>query len=126
MPSYTFGENELFERVDAPPGSWAQRLQNTLLAYFGFTIPWVHGRGIFQYSWGFMPRRTPLHTVLGEPIPVPPAPPSGTVADEDVRLYHDRYVAALETLFNKYRAKYHHPTDFQGQPLASKALNIIR
>lgn len=36
----------------------------------GFTIPLVRGRGIFQYSYGLLPRRHELHTVMGPAIPV--------------------------------------------------------
>ena len=35
------------------------------LPYFTF-----HYLGIFQYSWGIVPHRTPIHVVIGAPIDV--------------------------------------------------------
>lgn len=63
VPVYNFGENELFGQLTHP---LLRRLQELCIHWTGFTLPLVRGRGIFQYDAGFLPRRVPLYTVMGE------------------------------------------------------------
>lgn len=61
------------------------------------------GRGFFQYSFGLIPRRHELTTVVGAAIPVPKvAEPSKELIDE----YHTRYTEALTKLFEEHKTKY--------------------
>lgn len=68
VPVYNFGENELYTQVNNPRGSALRKLQELAIRWLGFTIPLVLGRGIFMYDagTGVLPRRVPLHTVMGE------------------------------------------------------------
>ena len=100
VPCYTFGENDLWDPVFA--ATWL-RLQRALLRATGFVVPLVRGRGVFQYDVGLLPRRVPLHTVMGAPLAVRrTAQPS----DAQVDALHARYTAALEALYEEHRAIY--------------------
>ncbi|XP_033367659.1 2-acylglycerol O-acyltransferase 1-like, partial [Parus major] len=63
VPVFSFGENELFQQVPNPPGSRLRRLQLRLQKVLGVALPLFHARGIFQYNFGLLPFRRPIHTV---------------------------------------------------------------
>ena len=63
VPCYSFGENELFGQYDNPVGSKTRRFQETFKKLSGFSPPFVHGRGIFNYNFGIMPFRKPITTI---------------------------------------------------------------
>ncbi|XP_008055906.1 2-acylglycerol O-acyltransferase 1, partial [Carlito syrichta] len=63
VPVFSFGENELFKQINNPEGSWLRTVQEKLQKILGFALPLFHGRGVFQYSFGLMPYRKPIHTV---------------------------------------------------------------
>ncbi|XP_047577292.1 2-acylglycerol O-acyltransferase 1 isoform X4 [Lutra lutra] len=64
VPVFSFGENELFKQVNNPEGSWLRTVQEKLQKIMGFALPLFHARGIFQYNFGLMPYRKPIHTVV--------------------------------------------------------------
>lgn len=68
VPIYSFGENDLYEQASGP---FARKFQRAAIRFLGFALPFFRGRGVFQYSFGLLPRRIPLHAVMGEPIKVP-------------------------------------------------------
>ncbi|XP_006890341.1 PREDICTED: 2-acylglycerol O-acyltransferase 1 [Elephantulus edwardii] len=108
VPVFSFGENDLFKQVDNPKGSWLRKLQDNLQKVMGFALPLFHGRGIFQYSFGFLPYRKPVHTVVGRPIHVEktlqPTP-------EQVEELHQTYLEELRKLFEEHKGKYGIPED---------------
>ncbi|XP_055429569.1 2-acylglycerol O-acyltransferase 1 isoform X1 [Bubalus kerabau] len=63
VPVFSFGENELFKQVSNPEGSWLRNVQEKLQKIMGFALPLFHARGIFQYNFGLIPYRKPIHTV---------------------------------------------------------------
>ena len=63
VPIFSFGENDLFEQVRNPKGSWLRQLQHRLQQIMGISLPLFHARGIFQYSFGLLPYRRPICTV---------------------------------------------------------------
>lgn len=69
VPVFSFGENELFKQVANPKGSWLRTVQEKLQKIMGFALPLFHARGIFQYSFGLIPYRQPIHTVGKFPAP---------------------------------------------------------
>lgn len=71
VPVFSFGENELFKQVANPKGSWLRNLQEKLQKIMGFALPLFHARGVFQYSFGLIPYRQPIHTVGEFPAPFP-------------------------------------------------------
>ncbi|XP_041482471.1 2-acylglycerol O-acyltransferase 2-A-like [Lytechinus variegatus] len=103
VPIYSFGETDVYEQMANPEGSFLRWLQAKLTKWIGFAPPLYHGRGIFNYSVGFMPFRKPINTIVGEPIPVEKNP---TPTSEEIQALHEKYKAALIKLFDDNKSKY--------------------
>uniref|UniRef100_A0AAY4BR54 Acyltransferase n=1 Tax=Denticeps clupeoides TaxID=299321 RepID=A0AAY4BR54_9TELE len=89
VPVFSFGENELFDQMENPTGSALRRIQEHLQKLMGVALPLFHARGVFQYSFGLLPYRKPIHTVVGRPIPVVQTP---SPSKEDIDDLHIRYL----------------------------------
>ena len=63
VPCFAFGENDLYDQIDNPEGSLLKFLQKRLTKVFGFSMPLFRGRGVFNYTFGILPRRRPITTV---------------------------------------------------------------
>jgi hypothetical protein len=103
-----------------PEGSWLRRVQYWFLGKTGVPLFFFFGRGVFQYSWGIVPHRTPIHVVVGRPIPVEKVAsshptrhlPSSQVEEpscEQVDALHSQYVAALTELYTQHNSQYGDP-----------------
>ncbi|KFQ62050.1 2-acylglycerol O-acyltransferase 2 [Pelecanus crispus] len=108
VPIFSFGENDLFEQVRTPKGSWLRQLQQRLQKVMGISLPLFHARGIFQYSFGLIPYRRPICTVVGKPIPVQR---KHRPSEEEVDQVHQKYLNELCKLFEEQKAKYNIPED---------------
>jgi 2-acylglycerol O-acyltransferase 2 len=62
-PSFAFGENDIYEQLANEKGTKVYTLQKRFQAIFGFTLPLFHGRGVFNYNFGFLPFRHPIVSV---------------------------------------------------------------
>lgn len=104
VPVFSFGENDIFQQVDNAPGSMVRRWQQFFLRHVGFAPCMPYGRGIFNYDFGVLPVRHPIVTVVGKPIRVDQAHdhPTDALIDE----YHEKYVTALQDLYDRYKDKY--------------------
>jgi hypothetical protein len=66
----------LYKQYPNPEGSYLRKIQTKVKEIATFSPPLFHGRGIFQYSFGFVPFRKPVHavgefiTVLNQPCTV--------------------------------------------------------
>ncbi|EHA99876.1 2-acylglycerol O-acyltransferase 2 [Heterocephalus glaber] len=108
VPIFSFGENDLFTQVQNFSDSWLRRIQNQLQKIMGISLPLFHGRGIFQYSFGLMPYRHPITTIVGKPIEVQKTlQPS----EEEVNHLHQRYIKELCNLFEAHKLKFNIPAD---------------
>ncbi|XP_059476035.1 2-acylglycerol O-acyltransferase 1-like isoform X2 [Neocloeon triangulifer] len=102
VPVFSFGETDLYNQLDNPEGSLLRRVQERLRKIIGIAPVVFLGRGMFQYSFGLVPQRRNVTTVVGKPIELPkvvnPSP-------EEVEEYHTKFTAALIDLFesNKHR-----------------------
>lgn len=103
VPVLSFGENDVFEQMGNTEGSKLRRAQIWLQQHMGFSMPLMHGRGIFNYDFGFLPFRRRIHTIVGSPIEVPLI---SEPTDADVHKYHKIYVDGLRQLFNAHKDKY--------------------
>ncbi|XP_036029801.1 diacylglycerol O-acyltransferase 2-like protein 6 [Onychomys torridus] len=107
VPSYTFGENEVYNQETFPEGTWLRFFQKNFQKIgkkiLGLNFCTFHGRGLTRGSWGFLPFNHPITTVVGEPLPVPKIhdPDKETVAK-----YMELYISALRKLFDQHKAKY--------------------
>ncbi|XP_062904815.1 2-acylglycerol O-acyltransferase 2-like isoform X1 [Mobula hypostoma] len=103
VPVFSFGENELFDQVENPPGSTLRAVQDRLQKLMGLAMPLFHARGIFQYSFGLIPFRKPIYTVVGEPIPVEQ---NLSPSHSDIERLHELYLDHLTCLFEEHKAQY--------------------
>ncbi|NXQ46335.1 MOGT1 acyltransferase, partial [Catharus fuscescens] len=103
VPVFSFGENELFKQVANPKGSWLRNVQEKLQKIMGFALPLFHARGVFQYSFGLIPYRQPIHTVVGSPIPVKQ---NLNPTTEDIDQLHALYLQKLKKLFEEHKSNY--------------------
>ena len=66
MPTFSFGEAFIYSNMFSNPrGSILRKIQEKILDRIGWPFPFFFGRGIFQYSFGMLPRRHPI-TVVGK------------------------------------------------------------
>lgn len=114
VPVFSFGENNAYSVVSTDSDGWARRTQNYLQKKMGFSMPIFYGRGIFNYSFGFLPHRRPMDVVVGAPIKVTQAPEhlrgrALTDTEEGKELvmkYHRLYVEALAKLYDKHKGRF--------------------
>ncbi|XP_059353584.1 2-acylglycerol O-acyltransferase 2-A-like [Daphnia carinata] len=108
VPSFSFGENEVYDQVDNPRGSKLRSFQDYLQKMIGLAPVLIKGRGIFQYSFGIIPYRRPITTVVGKPIFVER---TGNPSDEQVNELHSKYIDELVALFERHKHKYYPPRE---------------
>ncbi|XP_053312697.1 2-acylglycerol O-acyltransferase 2 [Spea bombifrons] len=108
VPVFSFGENELFDQVDNPKGSWLRFIQEKLQKAMGVALPLFHARGVFQYSFGLLPYRKPIWTVVGKPIKVVE---NSNPSAEEIDRMHQTYMEELCKLFEEHKTKYNVPAD---------------
>lgn len=104
VPSFSFGETDLYQQVNFSEGTFLRSLQCKFQKIFGFAPCFFYGRGLTSAdSKGFIPYSRPITTVIGEPVTVPqikdPSP-------ETVDLYHNMYKRSLIRLFHEHKTKY--------------------
>ena len=63
VPVFAFGENDLFNQVANPRGSWLRDVQQKIQKMVAFAPVLFYGRGIFQYTFGMLPHRKPVNVV---------------------------------------------------------------
>lgn len=110
VPIVAFGENDLYNQVDNHSDSWLYKFQTGLKNIFGFTLPLMHARGIFNYDVGIMPYRRPINIVVGRPVPVPHNP---SPTESDLMHYQALYIEELTRVFEENKEKYF--VDYSGE-----------
>lgn len=103
VPVLAFGENDLYDQLDPHEHPWLHGLQRYFLKAWKFTVPLLHGRGIFNYDVGLMPYRRPLNIVVGKPIPVVQ---SGNPENTEINRLHDLYVEELQKVWDRYKDEF--------------------
>lgn len=103
VPVLAFGENDLYDQLQPHEYPFMHRIQMFVLKVWKFTLPFLHGRGIFNYDVGLMPYRRPLNIVVGAPIKVRQ---SSSVSLEEINRLHGLYVAELEKLWDRYKDEF--------------------
>ncbi|KAL2257625.1 hypothetical protein VTK26DRAFT_9385 [Humicola hyalothermophila] len=102
VPVVAFGENDLYDQVSPRKHPWLHALQMWVLRTLKFTLPFLHGRGIFNYDVGLMPYRRPLNVVVGRPIKVRQQSEQDMDMAEVERL-HAEYMRELRGLWDAYK-----------------------
>lgn len=111
VPTYGFGENNIHKVYattdhDKEPGKLLKALfkvQVLLKKVSGFTLPLVNSRAVFNYDFGLLPYRHPIHVVYGEPLYVVRKfgnKPGDPVSQEEIDYYHALY---KDRLYNLWR-----------------------
>jgi len=63
VPVFSFGETEIFEQIQNPKGSFVRTVQEFLQQKLQIAPAAFFGRGVFQYSFGVLPKRRQITTV---------------------------------------------------------------
>ncbi|GLG99438.1 2-acylglycerol O-acyltransferase 2-A [Gryllus bimaculatus] len=103
VPVFSFGETNLYDQMHNPEGSLLRRFQEFVRRKTTVAPVIPIGRGYFQYSFGLVPRRSLVTTVVGPPVEVPKIPDP---TNEDVDKYHKLFQDSLTTLFEENKHKY--------------------
>ncbi|KAK8256269.1 diacylglycerol O-acyltransferase-like protein 2B [Phyllosticta capitalensis] len=100
VPVLCFGENELYEQLEAQQHPRVHKIQLLVKKFMGFTVPLFHARGVFNYDVGMMPYRRPLNVVVGRPIKIEQqSTPDPAYVDE----MHSQYVRELRRLWDDWK-----------------------
>ena len=103
VPVLAFGENDLYDQLDAVSHPEIHKWQMALKKLMGFTVPLFHARGVFNYDVGVLPYRRPVNIVVGRPIKVvrQKSPESGYVEE-----LHRRYVEELVRVWEEWKEEF--------------------
>ncbi|CAP39052.2 Protein CBG22470 [Caenorhabditis briggsae] len=99
VPVYSFGEND----IDNPIGSKLRNFQNWSKRIFGISYPIFHGRGFLQMTFGYLPFRKPIDTVIGAPITVEKVE---NPTKEQIDELHSIYCQKLTELFEEHKGRF--------------------
>lgn len=105
VPVLSFGENEIYSQAVFKEGSIVNRLQKFVTKLIRFSPPLFYGRGVFQYTFGILPYRKPITTVVGTPIAVSKVD-DGEPSQEEVDALHKYYCSCLVKMYNEHKSTY--------------------
>lgn len=103
VPVISFGETDVFRPLNNPEDSWLRKFQEKVRQVTGISPMFPIGRGLLQYSYGFVPLRTPVTTVVGSPMEVVK---NLEPTDEEVNRVHAEFKRHLVELFESEKSKY--------------------
>ena len=103
VPVFSFGENEVYNVKESPEDSKLRKFQNKVKKLTNFGLPIINGRGIFNYSFGLMPHRKAIYTVVGAPINVTQ---NSSPSNQEIDDLHELYIKKLTALFDEHKTKY--------------------
>ncbi|CAH2105857.1 unnamed protein product [Euphydryas editha] len=103
VPVFSFGETDVFCPANNPQGSLLRKFQEKVKQITGISPIFPFGRGIFQYSFGVLPLRSPINTVVGAPMEVDR---NIEPTDEEVDAVHAEFTKRLIDLFESQKSKY--------------------
>lgn len=104
VPIIAFGENNLYDQVKNDPNTRLYKIQTFLKGKLGYTLPLIHGRGIFNYDFGIIPYPRPVNIVVGKPIEVPA---SENPDPKEVEQVHRNYMKQVRQLFDSHKDRFH-------------------
>ncbi|KAG6453596.1 2-acylglycerol O-acyltransferase 1 isoform X2 [Manduca sexta] len=103
VPVFSFGETDVFRPIDNPENGILRRIQEKVRVWTGISPMFPLGRGVFQYSFGVVPIRTPVTTVVGEPMEVKK---NLEPTSEEIDAVHAEFSKRLTELFEREKSKY--------------------
>ncbi|XP_055331232.1 2-acylglycerol O-acyltransferase 3-like, partial [Paramacrobiotus metropolitanus] len=106
VPVFSFGENDVYRLYHPDDGSWIDRFQRFVHAKTRLAPVVFFGRGFFNYTMGFLPKRRPITVIIGAPIPTVQNPQP---TEEEIDHAHRRYLDDLRDLFDSHKASCGYP-----------------
>lgn len=103
VPVISFGETDVYDQVQNPEGSLLRRAQEFCRRVTGIAPVVLLGRGLFQYSFGVVPQRRPVTTLVGTPIPIQKVPEP---TEEQINELHQKFTEELTALFETKKHLY--------------------
>lgn len=103
VPVFSFGEVDIFDQAESVPGSTLQRWQASIKKKTGILPVLFNGRGLFQYTFGIIPQRRPITTVMGTPLIVKKIE---NPSMDEIDLLHEQFCEQLTDLFETHKHKY--------------------
>ncbi|XP_006170034.1 acyl-CoA wax alcohol acyltransferase 2 [Tupaia chinensis] len=103
IPSYAFGETDLYNQHIFTPEGLVNRFQKWFQSIVKIYPCAFYGRGFTKNSWGLLPYTRPVTTVIGEPLQLPKIE---NPSQEIVAKYHELYIDALRKLFDQFKTKF--------------------
>lgn len=103
VPVFSFNEVEVFDQPSNEPGTIIRKFQDITKKITGVAPAIFIGRGFFQYSFGLIPRRQEITTVVGAPINIVQ---NQSPSDKEIDELHQKFIGALEKLFSDHKQKY--------------------
>lgn len=103
VPVFSFGETEIFEQFSNEPGTFLRAYQDFVKKWTGIAPATPYARGLSAKSFGLIPYRRPITTVIGAPIEVKQNP---NPTREEVDEVHAKFVEAIVKIFDDYKDKY--------------------
>lgn len=101
VPVISFGENDVYRAINCK--SWSAPIRDFIEKHVNRNLLLLSGRGIFQYSFGLLPVRHPVTTVIGAPIHLTKTP---NPSDEEIERIFDLFCTRLKELFEMHKSKY--------------------
>lgn len=126
VPTFGFGEADVYNITKPIPGSWGATFQQWLKSRFLFTLPFFSARGVFIYNFGLLPYRNPINICVGRPVYVPRDAVAkyydenpdlqqetkdgssnlGKIPQALIYHYHKLYVNELKSVYEENKSKY--------------------
>ncbi|KAF2903974.1 hypothetical protein ILUMI_02209 [Ignelater luminosus] len=103
VPVLAFGETDIFDQVDNPEGSYLRSFQEWFRKIAGIAPIIPVGRGFLQYSYGWVPQRRPITTIIGKPLEVQQVE---NPTQEQISAVHEKFMEHLTQFFEEEKHKY--------------------
>ena len=104
VPVFSFGELDVYGQPSNEPGTFLRTYQDFFKKLTGVTLAMFYGRGFLENSFGWLPYRKPITTVIGRPIDVVK---NAAPSREDVDALHQKFIEEICELFENHKDKYH-------------------
>lgn len=101
VPVISFGENNVYKAIDCQ--NFSPPIKRLIAKYINKNHLILNGRGFFQYSFGIVPVRSPVVTVVGGAINLKKTP---NPSIEEIERVHKDFCTKLTELFETHKIKY--------------------
>lgn len=103
VPVFSFGEVDIYDQAECIPGTRWYNFREMVKRKIGILPCLFNGRGLLQHSFGIIPRRRPITTVVGSPIDVTQIK---NPSCDQIEKLHELFCDELRTLFDTHKSKY--------------------